>query len=156
MTATEIEGGTLAERAVSTIEVIHGGPLTTVQDLPGRVGLWHVGVPPSGPMDDLAHRLANRVVGNAEEAPALELTTAGPTLRFTAPAVIARSAAVIVNGVANGATVRSMRPCVSQSRRRRSVATTCSRVTASSSRAEPSGSTIRRCSPIPVRYGVAA
>ena len=33
-------------------------------------------------MDDLAHRLANRVVGNAEGAAALELTTAGPTLRF--------------------------------------------------------------------------
>ena len=41
------------------------GPFTTVQDLPGRVGYWHVGVPPNGPMDDLAHRLANRVVGNA-------------------------------------------------------------------------------------------
>ena len=40
------------------------GMLTTVQDWPGRVGYWHVGVPPSGPMDDLSFRLGNRVVGN--------------------------------------------------------------------------------------------
>ncbi|MCU1354040.1 MAG: hypothetical protein JWM05_3249 [Acidimicrobiales bacterium] len=71
------------------VEVLAGGPLTTVQDLPGRVGYWHVGVPPNGPMDDLAHRLANRVAGNAPGAAALELTGAGPTLRFSEPAVIA-------------------------------------------------------------------
>ena len=39
---------------------------TTVQDYPGRLGYWHVGVPPSGPMDTLAFRLANRLVGNPE------------------------------------------------------------------------------------------
>ena len=60
--------------------MVDGGPLTTVQDVPGRVGYWHVGVPPSGPMDDLSHRLVNRVVGNDEGAAALEMTTAGPTL----------------------------------------------------------------------------
>ena len=43
------------------VEVLDGGPFTTVQDLPGRVGYWHVGVPPNGPMDDLVHRLVNRV-----------------------------------------------------------------------------------------------
>ena len=95
MTATAIAADGLAERAVGTIEVIDGGPLTTVQDLPGRVGLWHVGVPPSGPMDDLSHRLANRVVGNADGAAALELTTAGPTLRFTAPALVALGGAAM-------------------------------------------------------------
>jgi len=77
----------LAEHAV--VEVLDGGPMTTIQDVPGRVGYWHVGVPPSGPMDDLSHRLANRVVGNPDGAAALELTQAGPTLRFAAPAVIA-------------------------------------------------------------------
>ena len=71
------------------IEVLDGGPHTTVQDLPGRIGLWHVGVPPNGPMDDLSHALVNRVVGNAAHAAALELTGAGPTLRFTGPAVVA-------------------------------------------------------------------
>jgi urea carboxylase len=72
-----------------TFEVVQGGPMTTVQDVPGRIGYWHVGVPPNGPMDDLSHRLANRVVGNSEFAAALELTGAGPTLRFHAPAIIA-------------------------------------------------------------------
>ena len=33
-------------------------------------------------MDPLALRLANRLVGNAEGAAALEITAAGPTLRF--------------------------------------------------------------------------
>ena len=55
---------------------------TTVQDYPGRTGFWHVGVPPSGPMDALAFRLANRLVGNPEPPPALECTMTGPTLRF--------------------------------------------------------------------------
>src|SRR5712691_4303858 len=63
--------------------------MTTVQDLPGRVGYWHVGVPPNGPMDDLSHRLVNRVLGNRATAAALELTGAGPTLRFLAPATVA-------------------------------------------------------------------
>jgi urea carboxylase len=34
-----------------TIQVLSGGPATTVQDWPGRQGYWDVGVPPSGPMD---------------------------------------------------------------------------------------------------------
>jgi urea carboxylase len=71
------------------IEVLDGGPHTTIQDVPGRVGYWHVGVPPSGPMDDLSHRLANRVVGNDPGAAALELTGRGPRLRCTRPAVVA-------------------------------------------------------------------
>jgi urea carboxylase len=76
-------------RAAPSIEVLDGGALTTVQDLPGRVGYWHVGVPPGGPMDDLSHRLANRVVGNEPGAAALELTGRGPVLAFREPAVIA-------------------------------------------------------------------
>ena len=42
------------------IEVVDPGLFTTVQDWPGRVGYWHVGVPPSGPMDDLSFRIGNR------------------------------------------------------------------------------------------------
>ena len=57
-----------------TIEVIQPGTHTTVQDFPGRVGYWDIGVPPSGPMDDLAFRLANRLVGNDESAAGLEIT----------------------------------------------------------------------------------
>lgn len=64
------------------LEVIRPGMLTTIQDWPGRIGYWHVGVPPSGPMDDLSFRLGNRAVGNPEGAPGLECTLAGPALRF--------------------------------------------------------------------------
>jgi urea carboxylase len=79
--------------ASPSIEVLAPGTLTTVQDFPGRQGLWDVGVPPSGPMDSLALRLANRIVGNPEGAAALELTVTGATLRFDADAVIALTGA---------------------------------------------------------------
>jgi urea carboxylase len=65
------------------ITVERAGLLTTVQDLPGRIGLWDVGVPPSGPMDDLSFRLGNRALGNPEGAPGLECTATGPALRVT-------------------------------------------------------------------------
>ncbi|MGW3849979.1 5-oxoprolinase/urea amidolyase family protein [Streptomyces fagopyri] len=65
------------------VEVVSGGTLTTVQDWPGRTGYWQVGVPPSGPMDDLSFRLGNRALGNDEGAPGLECTLRGPALRFT-------------------------------------------------------------------------
>ncbi len=76
-----------------TISVLTPGMLSSVQDWPGRLGVWHVGVPPSGPMDEFAHRLANRIVGNAPDAPALELTLVGPTLRFHTDALIALTGA---------------------------------------------------------------
>src|SRR3954462_721430 len=79
--------------AARSLEVLAPGTQTTVQDWPGRLGLWDVGVPPSGPMDPLALRLANRVVGNPEGAAALELTVTGATLRFDADAVIALTGA---------------------------------------------------------------
>ncbi len=65
-----------------TIEVLDGGTMTTVQDYPGRIGYWQVGVPPSGPMDSLSFRLGNRLLGNDESAPGLECTLNGPSLRF--------------------------------------------------------------------------
>ena len=60
------------------IEVLVAGALTTVQDWPGRLGHWQVGVPPSGPMDEVSLREANLAVGNPEGAPALECTATGP------------------------------------------------------------------------------
>jgi urea carboxylase len=71
-----------------TVEVVASGGVVTVQDWPGRVGYWAVGVPPSGPMDDLSFRLGNRVVGNDEGAAGLEVEVHGPTLRFHRPAVV--------------------------------------------------------------------
>lgn len=66
----------------ATVEVLSAGTQTSVQDYPGRLGYWAVGVPPSGPMDDRALRLGNRLLGNAEGDAALEITLNGPTLKF--------------------------------------------------------------------------
>jgi urea carboxylase len=71
-----------------TVEVTAALGPVTVQDWPGRVGYWAVGVPPSGPMDDLSFRLGNRVVGNPEGAAGLECEVHGPSLRFHRPAVV--------------------------------------------------------------------
>ena len=78
-----------------TIEVLDGGSFTTVQDHPGRVGYWTAGVPPSGPMDTLSFRLANRAVANHPRAAGLELTASGPTLRFERPTVLCLGGAVM-------------------------------------------------------------
>jgi urea carboxylase len=74
-------------------EVLDPGTLTTVQDWPGRQGLWDVGVPPSGPMDARALRLANRMVGNPEGTAALEMTVTGATLEFASDCVAALAGA---------------------------------------------------------------
>ena len=64
----------------AAIEILDGGLHTTVQDAQGRSGYWHVGVPPSGAMDDLSFRLANRAVGNRQNAAGLESVATGVTL----------------------------------------------------------------------------
>ncbi len=75
------------------IEVIEGGLYTTVQDYPGRAGYWNIGIPPSGPMDAFAFRVANALVGNTESCAGLEMTALGPTLRFDQDALIALTGA---------------------------------------------------------------
>ncbi len=77
------------------VEVVEPGTYTTVQDYPGRHGYWDIGVPPSGPMDDYAFRLANRIVGNDVAAAGLECTLQGPTLRFHGDATIALTGAAM-------------------------------------------------------------
>jgi len=68
--------------------VIAPGFLTTVQDL-GRFGWAHFGISASGAADPFAFRAANLLAGNAENAPALEMTLAGGEFSFEAPAIIA-------------------------------------------------------------------
>jgi urea carboxylase len=63
-------------------EVLTAGTMTTVQDYPGRVGYWNVGVPPSGPFDFYSFCLANRLLNNSADAAGLEVTIQGPTLQF--------------------------------------------------------------------------
>ena len=73
----------------NAFEITAPGAYTTVQDYPGRVGHWRIGVPPSGPMDSYSHRLANRIVGNHYKAPAIEITLTGPSILFHHETVIA-------------------------------------------------------------------
>lgn len=75
------------------IEVVAPGAQSSIQELPGRLGLWHVGVPPSGPMDERSFRQANRLVGNADETAALELTVSGPVLKIFSDVMIALAGA---------------------------------------------------------------
>jgi biotin-dependent carboxylase-like uncharacterized protein len=88
------------------LHVVRAGALTTVQDL-GRPGHAHLGVPRSGALDEPAHRLANRLLGNPESAATLETTVDGCAVRVTAPVAIGSGGAVaealIVEAVVTGA-----------------------------------------------------
>ncbi len=66
---------------MSSIDVINGGILTTIQDS-GRYGYQELGIPTSGAMDDYNFRLANILVGNKLDEAVLEMTYFGPTLKF--------------------------------------------------------------------------
>ncbi len=66
---------------MAAVAVTKPGMLTTVQDL-GRWGYQQSGVPVAGPMDPYSHRLANRLVGNPDDAATLEATVVGPDVRF--------------------------------------------------------------------------
>ncbi len=70
------------------IEVLKPGLSTSVQDL-GRPGYYHLGIPLSGGMDRYALRVANMLVGNAEDAAVLEAVFMGPELRFGHDAMVA-------------------------------------------------------------------
>lgn len=77
-----------------SIEVIKPGLLTTLQDA-GRPGLAHLGIGRAGAFDGPALAIANALCGNPRGACALEITLAGPTLRFHAEAEIALTGAPI-------------------------------------------------------------
>ncbi|MFQ5521034.1 MAG: biotin-dependent carboxyltransferase family protein [Candidatus Methylomirabilia bacterium] len=85
---------------MSAFAVLEPGPLTTVQDL-GRVGYLRYGIPPSGPIDQSAFILANRLVGNPDTAAGLECTVSGPRLEARGACLIAVTGAempVTING----------------------------------------------------------
>jgi antagonist of KipI len=87
---------------VNLLSVQDGGPLTTIQDA-GRFGHLRVGIPTSGPMDRDAFVLANRLVGNPDDAAALECTLMGPRLELTDERLVAVTGADMtptVNGAA--------------------------------------------------------
>ncbi|MCW2599826.1 MAG: Urea carboxylase [Frankiales bacterium] len=78
----------------TTVNVLEPGLQTTVQELPGRLGLWGVGVPPSGAWDDLSFALANLAVGNAGTAAGLEAVVTGPVLSFSHRTLVCLTGAV--------------------------------------------------------------
>ncbi|MBJ7471246.1 MAG: biotin-dependent carboxyltransferase family protein [Solirubrobacteraceae bacterium] len=92
MTPARLHPQATPARSATLAEVIDAGSRTTIQDL-GRPGHAHLGVPPSGAADRASLTLANRLVGNAEGAPALETTLRGPTLQFLRAATIALTGA---------------------------------------------------------------
>jgi allophanate hydrolase len=70
----------------AALKVIAPGLHGTIQDL-GRTGYRAVGMPPAGPLDRVAFVLANGIVGNPANTPALEILVQGPVLEVVADAV---------------------------------------------------------------------
>lgn len=71
-----------------SLEVLETGPLSTVQD-GGRLGLRGFGVSEAGPVDRTAFQMANRLVGNAPDAAAIEFAYVGGRFRVTRAATLA-------------------------------------------------------------------
>ncbi|MDF8362252.1 biotin-dependent carboxyltransferase family protein [Achromobacter anxifer] len=89
------------------IEVIKPGLATSVQDT-GRQGYYHLGIPPSGALDQYALAAANLLVGNEADAAVLECTLLGPELLFHRAVVIAVTGASMIpklDGVAQACNV---------------------------------------------------
>ena len=86
------------------IEVLRAGLCDLVMDQ-GRFGYGALGVPVGGAADPAALAAANRLVGNETDAAGLEITLAGPMLRFPAGGVVAVTGARFAASRSSGATV---------------------------------------------------
>jgi antagonist of KipI len=91
-----------------SIAVLAPGLSTTLQDR-GRSGWRHLGVGGAGALDAHAHALANMLVGNPPDAATLEITLAGPRLRFDRAACIALCGGDI-DARCDGKTLSTARP----------------------------------------------
>lgn len=74
------------------IRVKNPGLFTTIQDL-GRYGYSHLGISVVGAADRLSLRIANLLVENPDNAPALEMTLLGATLEFEEQRLVALAGA---------------------------------------------------------------
>ncbi|KOO50387.1 biotin-dependent carboxyltransferase family protein [Priestia koreensis] len=90
------------------MKMVRPGLLTTVQDT-GRIGYQQYGITTSGPMDQLALRVANLLAGNEENAGALEITLMGPKISFLEDTLIALTGADL-SPVIDGKEVGMWRP----------------------------------------------
>jgi antagonist of KipI len=84
-----------------SIEIVKAGVSDTFQD-GGRFGFQHLGINPSGAMDLVSMKVANFLVGNDENTPAIEFCFPASSLRFHTNALIALSGAdfgATINGI---------------------------------------------------------
>jgi antagonist of KipI len=72
------------------ISIIKAGLLSTVQDV-GRYRYLSQAVPVSGAMDELAHRLANKAVGNDDDMATIEFTYADASFKAETDILVAYS-----------------------------------------------------------------
>ncbi|WP_286902377.1 biotin-dependent carboxyltransferase family protein [Vreelandella sedimenti] len=85
-----------------SIEVIKPGLASSIQDK-GREGKYHLGIPPSGGMDQRSLIAANLLLGNPEGAAVIECALMGPELHFNEARKVAACGAEMtprVNGEA--------------------------------------------------------
>jgi len=75
-----------------TLTVLQPGTQTLIMDA-GRPGHRHQGIPGGGAADRLSFAIANHLVGNAWDTPALECALGGMHIRFETDHVIALSGA---------------------------------------------------------------
>ncbi len=85
---------------MSCLRVTQPGLMSTVQDM-GRFGHSSIGVPESGAVDSLSLRAGNRLLGNADQAAAIEMTLTGGEFEFDG------DAAIVLAGAAMPARIRS-------------------------------------------------
>lgn len=73
---------------MNSVTIEAGSGWATVQDL-GRQGWQHLGLAPGGAMDPVAHRLAQRLVGNPVTAAGIEFSVGSLTLSVADPVAVA-------------------------------------------------------------------
>lgn len=73
---------------MTTLIVKQAGPMMSVQDL-GRPGFVRMGVSASGPMDGVAMRIANRLVGNGDNDALIEFSNVGGQFEVDEPVLFA-------------------------------------------------------------------
>ncbi|MBF4695249.1 5-oxoprolinase subunit C family protein [Fusibacter ferrireducens] len=96
---------------MSSIKVIAPGLFSTIQDL-GRLNYQQYGMPVSGSMDHFAHKIANLLVGNAEDEALIEMTILGGQFEFKADVLVAITGAnmsPMINGQLEVGMWRSVR-----------------------------------------------
>jgi biotin-dependent carboxylase-like uncharacterized protein len=76
------------------LEIVEIGMGASFQDQ-GRCGWKRFGVPPGGAMDDHARRWANRLLGNAEDLPVLEILLMGARFRALEAVDVALTGAAV-------------------------------------------------------------